>query len=289
MDALIQLISAPKLEKGNYQELVDKLKKCIETDKNMVVVTLAVKALGLLCMGLRSEFTIYARPLVPTLLEKFKEKKLIPEVHTTLNAIEDKCKVLVDSIEDISNAANNKAPPVKENTLIWVEKSLSKTNKTELGKASKPLGEIFLKLADDSTGSVRDEACKAMGRLMWVVGERGCVTMMEKLDKIKSQKVTDYAATLGPPPADKPKPATKSVAPAPAPATSSVAAPAKKPALDRFEVTDEDTPAAPKKVPARLLSRLAKKPEQAEAPETKPPSPKKAPAPAAAKPSTIKR
>lgn len=47
----------------------------ITKDSNVVIVGIAAKCMALLANGLKKQFEIYASTCMPSLLEKFKEKK----------------------------------------------------------------------------------------------------------------------------------------------------------------------------------------------------------------------
>jgi cytoskeleton-associated protein 5 len=67
------LVSNPKLEYGDFGELVGALKKVITKDTNVVLVALAGKCLALLAKGLGKKFQPYAVVCISGILEKFKE------------------------------------------------------------------------------------------------------------------------------------------------------------------------------------------------------------------------
>lgn len=92
LEILENLLKAPKLENGDYGDLVRALKKVkliisekycnlfflfqiIQKDSNVVVIALAGKCLAGLANGLKKRFQQYAMFCVSALLEKFKEKK----------------------------------------------------------------------------------------------------------------------------------------------------------------------------------------------------------------------
>ena len=76
LDALLPLTQNPKLEeKADYNELTRVLKKFIGKDTNVMLVTQAAQCLTGLAKGLRTSFKNGAMQCLPTVLEKFKEKK----------------------------------------------------------------------------------------------------------------------------------------------------------------------------------------------------------------------
>lgn len=89
LEALETLVQTPKLQTGDYADLVRNLKKIIEKDSNVVVVALAGRCLGGLAVGLKKRFQPYATACISSLLEKFKEKKqnVVAAVKDAIDAI----------------------------------------------------------------------------------------------------------------------------------------------------------------------------------------------------------
>lgn len=75
LEALENLLKFPKLESGDYGDLVRALKKVVQKDSNVVCVALAGRCIAGLANGLRKKFQTYSGNLILPLLEKFKEKK----------------------------------------------------------------------------------------------------------------------------------------------------------------------------------------------------------------------
>lgn len=75
LETVEKLVKTPKLQNGDYADLVRALKKVIEKDSNVVVVALAGRCLTGVATGLKKRFQPYANACIPSLLEKFKEKK----------------------------------------------------------------------------------------------------------------------------------------------------------------------------------------------------------------------
>lgn len=68
------LVSNPKLENGDYADLVRALKKVITKDTNVVLVALASKTLASLAKGLGRKFQPYAVVCIGGVMEKVKFK-----------------------------------------------------------------------------------------------------------------------------------------------------------------------------------------------------------------------
>ncbi|KAH0514333.1 Cytoskeleton-associated protein 5 [Microtus ochrogaster] len=105
LEAVEVLVKNPKLEAGDYADLVKALKKVVGKDTNVMLVALAAKCLTGLAVGLRKKFGQYAGHVVPTILEKFKEKK--PQVVQALQEAIDAIFLthISDSAPEVRDAA----------------------------------------------------------------------------------------------------------------------------------------------------------------------------------------
>ena len=70
-------------------------------DANVIVVSKVATAIGLLAKGLRKDYSALAKQVLPTLLDKFKEKKnvVVDAIHQTLDIMYSDCFHLQDVIE----------------------------------------------------------------------------------------------------------------------------------------------------------------------------------------------
>jgi cytoskeleton-associated protein 5 len=74
LDELYNAANTPKIKPGNFADLTKALIKLM-SDSNFAVQIAAVKACGPLAKGVRKDFEASAKELVPSLIQKFKEKK----------------------------------------------------------------------------------------------------------------------------------------------------------------------------------------------------------------------
>lgn len=74
LDQLFTDSSVPKIKAGDYMNLIKLIKKLIG-DTNPAVSQAAVKVCGSLSNGLRKNFEPYVKEMLPTLIQKFKEKR----------------------------------------------------------------------------------------------------------------------------------------------------------------------------------------------------------------------
>uniref|UniRef100_A0A8C5BY36 Cytoskeleton-associated protein 5-like n=1 Tax=Gadus morhua TaxID=8049 RepID=A0A8C5BY36_GADMO len=195
LDALETLAKNPKLEAGDYGDVVRALKKVIAKDANVMLVSLAAKCLAGIATGLRKKFGTYAGLVVSALLEKFKEKK--PHVVQTLQEAIDAVfltTTLQSMSEDVLAVMDNKNPSIKQQASLFLARSVRLSAPGSLHKTLvKPLCIALLKQVNDSAPEVRDAAFEVLATLMKVVGERAVNPFLADVDKAKLEKIKEFA------------------------------------------------------------------------------------------------
>lgn len=195
LEAVEALIKNPKLENGDYGDLVRALKKVVGKDANVMLVSLAAKCLAGLASGLRRKFGTYAGQVVPTILEKFKEKK--PQVVQALQEAIDAIfltTTLQNLSEDILAVMDNKNPSIKQQASLFLARSFRHGTQATLPKGVlKPLCAALIKQVNDSAPEVRDAAFEALGTAMKVVGEKAVNPFLTDLDKLKLDRIKECA------------------------------------------------------------------------------------------------
>uniref|UniRef100_A0A8D3B630 Cytoskeleton associated protein 5 n=1 Tax=Scophthalmus maximus TaxID=52904 RepID=A0A8D3B630_SCOMX len=196
LEAIETLTKNPKLENGDYGDLVRALKKVVGKDANVMLVALAAKCLAALASGLRKKFGTYAGQVTPTILEKFKEKK--PQVVQALQEAIDAIfltTTLQNLSEDVLSVMDNKNPSIKQQASLFLARSFRHCTQATLPKSIlKPFCAALLKQVNDSAPEVRDAAFEALGTAMKVVGEKAVNPFLADLDKLKLDKVNRSAA-----------------------------------------------------------------------------------------------
>ncbi|XP_062973560.1 cytoskeleton-associated protein 5 isoform X2 [Elgaria multicarinata webbii] len=195
LEAVEVLVKNPKLEAGDYADLVKALKKVVGKDTNVMLVALAAKCLAGLAAGLRKKFGQYAGHVVPTILEKFKEKK--PQVVQALQEAIDAIfltTTLQNLSEDILAVMDNKNPTIKQQTSLFIARSFCHCTPTTLSKnLLKPFCAALLKHINDSAPEVRDAAFEALGTALKVAGEKVVNTFLTDVDKLKLDRIKECA------------------------------------------------------------------------------------------------
>ncbi|XP_061677746.1 cytoskeleton-associated protein 5 isoform X2 [Syngnathoides biaculeatus] len=195
LEAVESLSKNPKLEGGDYGDLVRALKKVVGKDANVMLVSMAAKCLAGLAFGLRKKFGSYAGLVVPTILEKFKEKK--PQVVQALQEAIDAIfltTTLQNLSEDILAVMDNKNPSIKQQASLFLARSFRHCTQATLPKSVlKPFCAALVKQVNDSAPEVRDAAFEAVATSMKVVGEKAVNPYLADLDKLKVDKIKECA------------------------------------------------------------------------------------------------
>lgn len=195
LEALEILLKNPKLESGDYGEVVRALKKIVSKDSNVVVVALAGKCMTGLASGLKRKFQPYAGACLPALLEKFKEKK--PTVVSVLREAVDAVflSTTIESIlEDSLACLDNKNPNVKSETAAFLARCFARTPPPSFTKKLlKAYSGALLKTLNESDPTVRDHSADALGTVMKLVGEKAMMPFLTDLDNLKMVKIQECA------------------------------------------------------------------------------------------------
>ncbi|XP_044749386.1 protein mini spindles isoform X2 [Coccinella septempunctata] len=196
LELLETLLKTPKLENGEYGDLVRALKKVVQKDSNVICVALAGKCFASLASGLKRRFQTYSGAVIPALLEKFKEKKqnVVQANREAIDAIYLTTS-LEAILEDLLEALNNKNPSVKSETALFLARALGKTQPQALNKKLlKAITSALEKNVNGSDPTVRDSSYEALGTLMKLVGEKAIGPFLGELEKdnLKMAKVKEF-------------------------------------------------------------------------------------------------
>lgn len=193
IDALETLAANPKLQAGDYGDLIRILKKVLSKDTNVVLVAAAGKCLCLLAKGLGKKFQPYAAVCISGALEKFKEKKT-----NVVMALRDAIDAMYPSTnleaiqEDVLAALANKNPNVKTETALFIARSLTKTQPAVLNKKLlKAYVTALLKNLCESDPAVRESSAEALGTMMKLLGDKNMAPYLTDVDSLKMEKIKE--------------------------------------------------------------------------------------------------
>ncbi|XP_050341877.1 protein mini spindles isoform X2 [Bactrocera neohumeralis] len=194
LEALEKLLTEnPKLESGEYGVLVNTLKKVITKDSNVVLVAMAGKSLAMLANGLGKRFGTYAMACVPSLLEKFKEKKanVVAALRESMDAIYPSTN-LEAMQECIVESLGNKNPSVKSETAFFLARAFARTQPTAINKKLlKLLVTTLIKTLNEPDPTVRDASAEALGTLLKLMGDKSVGPFLVEVDALKMAKIKE--------------------------------------------------------------------------------------------------
>lgn len=235
VDLLLPLTQNPKLESGDYHDLMKVLKKIIGKDSNVMIVAVAAQCLTGLAKGLKKKFSPFALSFTETILEKFKEKKVnvVSALRDAIDAVFQATNI--EAIQEtVSGALANKNPQVKAETAAFLSRAFCYCTPTVFNKK---LLKVYItdlvKTLNESDPTVRDNSAMALGVMLKVVGEKQLMVFIGEVENLKMQKIKEAAdkaelkVKISAPKAK--KPALKKEAPPPAaePPPSTTAPPKK--------------------------------------------------------------
>ncbi|XP_048241542.1 cytoskeleton-associated protein 5-like isoform X2 [Haliotis rufescens] len=193
LDALQKLTDSPKIENGDFGNVIRALLKVIAKDTNVMLVALAGKCLSGIAKGLRKKFQPYAHQCVSGIIEKFKEKKVA--VVTSLREAIDAsfAGTSLDQImEDCVTALENKNPSIRAETAQFLARCFAKSTVGTLPKKLlKGYCSSLLKSINDTTPDVREASFQALGTAMRVVSEKNIAPFLNDVDTLKMQKIQE--------------------------------------------------------------------------------------------------
>lgn len=194
LECLEQLLTNPKLQAGDYHDLIKVLRKILTKDSNVVLVAMAGKSIAGLARGLGKVFVPFAPVCFSAVLEKFKEKKA-----NVVAALRDAADAIYQywsfepMLEDLLEALNQKNPSVKSETTQFLARSFAKTQPAVFTKKLlKPLTLALLKTLSESDPAVRDGSAEALGTLAKLLGDKVITPYLVDVDALKLAKIKEY-------------------------------------------------------------------------------------------------
>lgn len=235
VDLLLPLTQNPKLESGDYHDLMKVLKKIIGKDSNVMIVAVAAQCLTGLAKGLKKKFSPFALSFTETILEKFKEKKVnvVSALRDAIDAVFQATNI--EAIQEtVSGALANKNPQVKAETAAFLSRAFCYCTPTVFNKKLlKVYVTDLVKTLNESDPTVRDNSAMALGVMLKVVGEKQLMVFIGEVENLKMQKIKEAAdkaelkVKISAPKAKKPAPKKEAPPPAAEPPPSTTAPPKK--------------------------------------------------------------
>ncbi|XP_030845166.1 cytoskeleton-associated protein 5-A isoform X3 [Strongylocentrotus purpuratus] len=195
LEVLQPLTANPKIEPGDFAELVRVLKKTVAKDNNVMIVALAGKCMAGIALGIRKKFSPYAVACISSILDKFKEKKInvVTALREAIDAIFP-TTTFQNILEDVLAALDNKNPSIRTETALFLGRAFRQCTPATLPKAIlKPLCISLVKKLSDTTPDCREAASETLATALKVVGEKPMNPFLADLEKIKLDKIKEYS------------------------------------------------------------------------------------------------
>nr|XP_054761945.1 cytoskeleton-associated protein 5-like isoform X1 [Lytechinus pictus] len=195
LEVLQPLTANPKIEPGDFAELVRVLKKTIAKDNNVMIVAIAGKCMAGIALGIRKKFAPYAVACISSILDKFKEKKInvVTALREAIDAIFPST-TFQNILEDVLAALDNKNPSIRTETALFLCRAFRQCTPATLPKSIlKPLCASLVKKLADTTPDCREASSEALGTALKVVGEKPMNPFLADLEKIKLDKIKEYS------------------------------------------------------------------------------------------------
>eukprot|EP00181_Compsopogon_caeruleus_P004342 CAMPEP_0184678908 /NCGR_PEP_ID=MMETSP0312-20130426/1721_1 /TAXON_ID=31354 /ORGANISM="Compsopogon coeruleus, Strain SAG 36.94" /LENGTH=1264 /DNA_ID=CAMNT_0027128011 /DNA_START=113 /DNA_END=3904 /DNA_ORIENTATION=+ len=202
LDEVVTVADQQPIAPGEFGELIGRLRRILAKDNNVNVAASAAKVVSCLANGLRSNLSLsHSKQLCSDLLGRLKEKNrtLLEAVVNALDALhERKCITIEDVIDEINSAATNKVPKAREVALLWLRTCLERAHASEIKSASKGLLPILVKASEDAMAEIRDLSLECLAHIGASCGPRVINPSLEKLEKLRQDKVQALMANLKP-------------------------------------------------------------------------------------------
>jgi hypothetical protein len=189
LEELLKAISVEKVKNDNFSELGKTLKLLLQ-DSNIVVVNVVLKIIGQMAKVLRSHFTAYSKMIFEFLVQKLKDKKSATEALKCMESLMYSLKI-EDMIEQIKEALGDKSHLVKARICTWIETAVVPHIENTKGKIIiEEIGPILIKLTEDATSEVRDNALSCLAIIQKTLGPDTTLDkLMAELNTLKQEKI----------------------------------------------------------------------------------------------------
>lgn len=207
LDALLTILSTPRIKDGPFSDIVSDLAKIILKDANVAVVAVAASCVEKLALGVRKGFAKHRSNIMSPMLERCKEKKqaVADALGAALDAVFASTS-LSDCLEETLGFLIHKNPQVKLETVKFLTRCLRNTRDVPSKAEVKQIADAATKLLTESTEVMRSGGAEILGTLMKIMGERAMAPFLDGLDDIRKAKIKEHFETAIVKAKDRPKP-----------------------------------------------------------------------------------
>jgi cytoskeleton-associated protein 5 len=210
LDSLHQAINHPRIQEGQFDDILRALAKCMK-DANIAVVTVAASCVEILAKGLKKGFTRYRSIIMDPMMERLKEKKqsVTDAIGAALDAVFASTN-LSDCLEGVLEFLKHKNPQVKLESTRFLIRCLKNTKEPPQLPEVKSIADAATKLLTDSQEVQRAAGAEVLGTLWKIMGDRAMGPFLNDLDEIRKTKIKEFYESAEVKAKNKPKPAPSS-------------------------------------------------------------------------------
>ncbi|ULU08516.1 hypothetical protein L3Y34_019605 [Caenorhabditis briggsae] len=176
-----------------YGELMDEIRKILDRESNIVVVTTAIRTVELLARGLRSKFAGFIGMVVPFLIKRAKDKK---------KNVRDAILAAMAAVADTTSAERLQkdvvewfgipSPESKQTLLAFLFAYWCRQFHPDIPFV-KAVAPLVVKASSDSDVTVREKACQALGALKRLMGDAISAFLVPiSTETAKMEKIQQY-------------------------------------------------------------------------------------------------
>ncbi|TID14618.1 ARM repeat-containing protein [Venturia nashicola] len=193
LDDLYTAINYPKIDDGQFGDIMQSLAKCMK-DANIAVVTIAAGCIEIFARGLMKGFAKYRGTVMGAMMERLKEKKqaVTDALGLALDAVFAASNGFADCLEEMLEFLKHKNPQVKLESTRFLIRCLQTTREAPHQPEAKSIADASSKLLTESSAPQRDAGAEVLGTLWKIMGDRIMNSHMEGLDDIRKTKIKEF-------------------------------------------------------------------------------------------------
>ena len=193
LDELHAAVNVPKIQEGQFDEIMRSLAKCMK-DANIAVVSISANCVELFAKGLKKSFSKYRSTVMSPMMERLKEKKqsVTDAIGAALDAVFASTSGFSDCLEEILEFLKHKNPQVKLESTRFLIRCLKTTRDAPHQPEVKSIADAATKLLTESQEVQRSAGAEVLGTLWKIMGDRIMNPHLEPLDEIRKTKIKEY-------------------------------------------------------------------------------------------------
>eukprot|EP00917_Polyrhabdina_sp_WS-2016_P012058 GHVP01026475.1.p1 GENE.GHVP01026475.1~~GHVP01026475.1.p1 ORF type:complete len:1959 (+),score=357.11 GHVP01026475.1:60-5936(+) len=185
IEEITEICKPPKRldPKDEYGPLIQQLIKILTIENNVAVQVASIKCIGVLCQGLRRQFQPSVKVVLQALLQKMKEKALIPSICECLEVLVEAANIDLWIDEIASTLKSTPLPHVRVHLLRFLRNSVERPSQKEsVTKSGQKLLSLSVERLEDSTPDVKTAAMELLTDLLTILPEKSFQLFVSKLD-----------------------------------------------------------------------------------------------------------